>query len=155
MKPMTRVYPKLRLQAALGGPRGITVQSAIARGEAGMEEHRGASFEIVDESLAALRSLCAPGNAPINVQAVFDHAETVVDLAGLFSPSLCRAAQSLCTLAQAGIAGDRVERAPIVVHVESLQLLRALEGVETPETDAILTGLLAVTAKSKSEEPGL
>lgn len=150
MKPMTRVYPKLRLQKALGDPRGITLETATTRGDAQMSEHKDASYDLIDATLLELRDLCATSERRIDAHAVFSLAESIVDLAGLFAPSMCRAAQSLCTLAEAAQTSGGVERASTLVHVEAMQLLRAMGGVESPQTDQILKGLSAVAAKAKA-----
>lgn len=146
---MRRVYPKLRLHNTLRDPRGISVEQAVQRATSEMEAFSGEAFVVVDAAIAKLREMCAPGQGELDPSTVFDQAEVVVDLAGLYTPPLCLAAQSLCNLAQKAMQGGSIDRGAVSVHVETLLLLRSMDGKESPTTRAIIDGLVAVVAKAR------
>jgi hypothetical protein len=149
MKPMVRMYPRLRLHSALRGRRGITVEQAVERATVEMNTWSEGAFDLIDAAIADIRSLCSTRNAEISPTEVLAKAEEVVTLAGLFSPPLCRAAQSLCALALKSLDGAVFDRVAITVHVESMVLLRALGSAENATSAAILDGLHAVVAKAR------
>lgn len=145
---LRKIYPKLRLQAALGDPRGVLVDEAIDRATTEMGTHRESAMVEVDRALAHLRALAhapEPGSDP---EDIYRLSEEVVDLAGLFAPALCRAAQSLCDLAAKRRGKGDVDRAALSVHVESMLLLRVM-GPDDERATAVLAGLHAVVAKAR------
>jgi hypothetical protein len=146
---LIRLYPRLRIQAALGGPRGIAVEEAIGRATAEINVWSDSAFEAIDAAISDIRQLCADKEAPLVSEDVFRLAELVANLAGLYSPPLCRAAQSLCVLARKPRKGAELERSAVSVHIESMVLLRALGPEENPATSKILNGLHAVVAKAR------
>jgi hypothetical protein len=145
---MLRIYPKLRLHSALRGARGITVVEAIERATTEMDVWSDDAFVEIDAAIGDIRRMCAAGADAMTPQQVFARAEVVVKLAGLFSPPLCKAGQSLCNLAQKAMNGAPLDRGSVSVHAESMILLRGLGDQETKATVAILDGLYAVVAKA-------
>ncbi len=146
---MRRIYPKLRLHSALSDPHGIPVEQAVERATTEMAAFSDDAFVVVDAAIMRLREMCAHDQGGLDPVAVFAEAETVVDLAGLYTPPLCRAAQSLCDLAQKAMQSGSLDRDALKVHVETLLLLRSTDGKETPTTKAIIDGLVAVVAKAR------
>lgn len=149
MSAMRRVYPKLRLHSALRDPHGMPVEEAVRRATSEMKEFSDDAFVVVDAAIARLRQMCTPCCGELDPDAVFNEAEIVVDLAGLYTPPLCRAAQSLCKLAQKAMQGGAIDRGAVSVHVETLLLLRSMDGTENATTNAIIDGLAAVVAKAR------
>jgi len=149
MKPMVRLYPRLRLHSALRGPRGITVEQAVERATTEMNVWSDSAFDVIDAAIADIRTMCAARGGVLEPAEVLEKAEAVVNLAGLFSPPLCRAAQSLCNLAKKSMDGAIFDRGAVTVHVESMVLLRALGSEENATSTAILQGLHAVVAKAR------
>lgn len=145
---MRRIYPKLRLHAMVGGAHGLSIATAIRVADEHIATHAEGALSEIDERIATLRGMCGPGHTPA-ARAILDVAATIVDLAGLFSPPLCRAAQSLCTLAEKGMAGCEMDRAAVLVHLEALHLLRVMGGTEGAQSDAIVDGLKAVVARAR------
>jgi hypothetical protein len=146
---MRQIYPKLRLHSALSDPHGIPVEQAVERATTEMAAFSDDAFVLVDAAIMRLREMCRLDPGDLDPVAVFTEAETVVDLAGLYTPPLCRAAQSLCDLAQKAMQSGSLDRNALTVHVETLLLLRSTDGKETPTTKAIIAGLLAVVAKAR------
>lgn len=146
---LIRLYPRLRLQAALGGTKGIAVEEAIGRATAEMGAWSDTAFEAIDAAISDIRRLCANKDVPLLSDDVFRLADIVANLAGLYSPPLCRAAQSLCVLARKVRSSPELERSAVTVHVESMVLLRALGPEENLATAKILNGLSAVVAKAR------
>lgn len=145
---LRKYYPKLRLQAALGDPRGLLVDEAIERATAEMATHSEGAMLEVDRAIARMRALAAPPNAHLDPAEVYRLSEEVVNLAGLFAPALCRAAQSLCDLAAKRTGKGELDRAARSVHVESMLLLRMM-GPADERAAAVLAGLHAVVAKAR------
>lgn len=149
MKPMTRVFPRLRLHSAVGGNRGVTVEQAIGQATKEMTVHRDATFSMIGLAVEQLRKLSGEAEGDISTAEVLTLAEVVVDLAGLYSAPLCRAAQSLCALCDKANAGEHVSRAAIQVHTEAIHLLYTMGGTESPTASAIVEGLRSVVVKAR------
>lgn len=145
---LRKIYPRLRLQAALGDPRGLLVDEAIDRAAAEMSTHRESAMVEVDRALARLRALAHTPLPGFDPDEIYNLSEEVVDLAGLFAPALCRAAQSLCDLAAKRRGKGDVDRPALSVHVESMLLLRMM-GPDDERATAVLAGLHAVVAKAR------
>lgn len=145
---LRKIYPKLRLQAALGDPRGLLVDDAIERATAEMATHTECATFDIDRAIMSLRALATTPELRRDPAEIYRLSEEIVDLAGLFAPSLCRAAQSLCDLATKTMGRSDVDRAALSVHVESLMLLRMM-GPGDERAGAILAGLHAVVAKAR------
>lgn len=149
MKPMQRLYPKLRLHATVRGPRGITVEQAVSRAAVEIDSWSDTAFEHIDAAIGDLRGMTSMRGQAIVPGDVFKKSEVIVNLAGHFSPPLCKAAQSLCNLARKSLEGAAFDPGAVKVHVESMVLLRALGAGDSAAAAAILDGLQAVVAKAR------
>ena len=145
---LRKIYPKLRLQAALGDPRGMRVDEAINRATTEMGTHSERAMIEIDRAISSLRVHAGESQQAPDPEEVYRLSEEVVDLAGLFAPALCRAAQSLCDLAAKRIGKGALDRAALSVHVESMLLLRMM-GPDDERAAAVLAGLHAVVAKAR------
>ncbi|MDD3837222.1 MAG: hypothetical protein WCY15_14265 [Phenylobacterium sp.] len=142
-----------RLSEQVDRPGGMTAQIAMQRvnHEMSAEEHR--SREAVGESLTLLETLCREQTG--GMDAVYDAATAVIDVAGLFDERvLCDAAYSLCELTDRLRTQDKVDWSAVAVHVEALRLIYSVDPRNAAQFRPVVDGLWKVTDKYKepSEE---
>ncbi|MES1200406.1 MAG: hypothetical protein ABUS57_03045 [Pseudomonadota bacterium] len=138
--------PKLQLYEILDKPGGITVETALRRADQAMEGHRGRANTALRETVEQLEKIARERGEPQPDQ-VYAHATFIVDIAGIFSPALCRAAQSLCELVHRLRALEKWDWASVAVHAASMRLILDMRPDMTASIDAVLDGLAAVVAK--------
>lgn len=140
---VTWFMKKPRLVSLIGAAGGMTVVSALRAAEANNETLRAGALDAVDAILADLEGLTAraPEDATAWLDRVYALSSSLLDVAGPFGlADMCKAAYSLCDLADRQKRAGLCEAAPVQVHVASLKLLRQLD--QPPAARAlILAGL--------------
>ncbi|HEY9217391.1 MAG TPA: chemotaxis protein CheE [Phenylobacterium sp.] len=138
------VKVKSRLADQIEKPGGMTAKLAMERVGRELTAAEGKSREVVGESLVLLEDLCR--NQTVSMDAVYDAATAVIDVAGLFDERiLCDAAYSLCELTDRLRTQDKVDWASVIVHVEALRLIYNAEPSETQQYRLVVDGLWRVT----------
>jgi hypothetical protein len=137
-----------RLSEQVDRPGGMTAQIAIQRVTHEMSAEAGRSREVVGESLTQLEQLCKAQAG--GMDAVYDVATAVIDVAGLFDERiLCDAAYSLCELTDRLRTQDKVDWSAVAVHVEALKLIYGVDPRNTAQFRPVVDGLWKVTDKYK------
>jgi len=144
--------PKLQIYEVLDRPGGITVEQALLRADAAMEQHRGKAVEALREAVERLESIVRERNLA-HIDEVYTRSTFVLDIAGIFQPALCRAAQSLCELVHRLRALNKWDWAAVQVHVSSMRLLIDMPDAPEDSVKAVLDGLAAVVAKYPDLSP--
>ncbi|MES1158378.1 MAG: hypothetical protein ABUL42_00640 [Terricaulis silvestris] len=138
--------PKLQIYEILDRPGGITVEQALLRADAAMGQHRDKAIEALRESVERLEQIVRERDLA-HMDEVYERATFVLDIAGIFQPALCRAAQSLCELVHRLRGVKKWDWAAVHVHVSSMRLLIDMEDAPEESVKAVLDGLAAVVAK--------
>ena len=146
----TQYKPKLALYDVLSGG-GISVDVAMKRAELQMDSHRAQAMAALASSVQALEAAVRAGGAG-RPDLIYTLSVDVLDVAGLYHPTLCRAANSLCDLTQRLEAAARWDWPSVGVHVSAMRLMLDRTGEGDPALQAVLQGLAAVVAKYP--EPG-
>lgn len=137
-----------RLSDQVDRPGGMTVRIAVERVDRELTAAEGKSREVVGESLTQLEQLSRAQDGTLD--AVYDAATAVIDVAGLFDERvLCDAAYSLCELVDRMRTQDLSDWSAIAVHVEALRLIYAADPRQTQQYRPIVDGLWRVTDKYK------
>jgi len=147
----TQYRPKLALYDILDKGGGVSVATAMQRADAAVEVHRAEATKALTAALAKLDALgAARTQAP---DEFYEHATFVLDIAGIFQPPLCRAANSLCDLVQRMKAAERWDWASIDVHLASMRLLAGKTNDKDPSVQTVLNGLGAVVSRFPDPSP--
>ncbi|HEX2560865.1 hypothetical protein [Phenylobacterium sp.] len=137
-----------RLSEQVDRPGGMTAQIAIQRVTHEMSAEASRSREVVGESLTQLEQLCK--EQTVGMDAVYDVATAVIDVAGLFDERvLCDAAYSLCELTDRLRTQEKVDWSAVAVHVEALKLIYGVDPRNTAQFRPVVDGLWKVTDKYK------
>ena len=141
----TQYRPKLALYDILAKGGGVSVVTAMQRADAAVEAHRAEATKALGVTLAKLDALAAARTlAP---DEFYEHSTFVLDIAGIFQPPLCRAANSLCDLVQRMKAAERWDWPSIDVHLASMRLLAGKTDDKDPAVQTVLNGLGAVVSR--------
>jgi len=144
---------KNRLAQHVVEPGGMTAGMANTRAARELAAQQGKSYEAIGETLETLEWLCQDKSAPMD--SVYDLSTSVLDIAGLFDDKLlCRAAYSLCELADKLRTQDREDWASIKVHVDGMRLIWNTEETGREALNAMVDGLWALTERLQIIEPG-
>lgn len=146
MSDWTQIHPKLRLYDVLDTPGGVTVDQALSRAKTGVENHRGRAMGALKDALRRLEQLRRAAD-PGSYDEIYERAAFVLDIASLYAPALCRAANSLCDLAHRMNAAGRWDWPSVEVHVSSMHALFDVKDDTAPSVQAVLNGLSAVVAR--------
>ena len=143
--------PKLALYDILDKPGGVSVEMAMRRADAALEHHREDASKALSLTMQKLDALTiARTLAP---DQFYERATFVLDIAGIFQPPLCRAANSLCDLVQRMQAADRWDWPSIEVHLASMRLLMGKTDDKEPSVQTVLKGLGAVVSRFPDPAP--
>jgi hypothetical protein len=94
--------------------------------------------------IGRLEVMCKEQTAGLD--AVYEEASTILDIAGLFNKRmLCDACYSLCELVDRQRTHKRADWATIGIHVSSLRLLWTKDGVDPDSLKSVVDGLWAIT----------
>lgn len=152
MSGWTQYKPKLALYDILDKPGGISVDQAMQRADAALEQHRaGATAALRDamnklEELARSRDIARAGEC-------YELSIFVLDIAGIFQPPLCRAANSLCELVLRMKAAGKWDWPSIDVHVSTMKLLADKRDESDPAVQTVLKGLGSVVSRFPDPSP--
>lgn len=146
MSEWTQIKPRLRLYDVLDAPGGLSIDQAMSRANAGVANHRGRAMDALKDALRRLEHLRRAAD-PGSHREIYQRAEFVLDIASLYAPALCRAANSLCDLAHRMEAAGRWDWASVEVHVSSMHALLEVKDETAPSVLAVLNGLSAVVAR--------
>ncbi len=140
-----------RLANHVAEPGGMTAGMAGSRAARELAAQQGKSYAAIGEALETLEWLCQDKAAPMD--SVYDLSTTVLDIAGLFDDKpLCRAAYSLCELADKLRTRGAADWASIKIHVNGMRLI-----CNTPEADregltAMVEGLWMLTERLRIDD---
>jgi hypothetical protein len=135
---------RTNLARKMSAPGGRSIADAVARADAGLEQHRTAAMAALVDCVAALEASCE-AQSPGSERGVYDRAAALLDMAGFFDTGpLYRAAFSLCELADRLIATGAWNWPSIAVHVRALRLILADDCRETEQAVLILEGLSTI-----------
>ena len=138
---------KNRLASLIRTPGGKKLKDALADAERNLETVRADCVNQVDHLLSEIQRLAGGGGDPDLAarERIYDLANQILGLAGTFGmASLGRAAFSLCELIDCTLDGGGCPRGEVLVHVESLQLLRYPARLGAAGEAAVLDGLTKI-----------
>ncbi len=145
-EPWKQFRPQLSLYEALEKPGGVSVDTALKRAENAMEAYRVQANSATAQRVQQLE-IIAKSRSEEGASMIYDISTYILDIAGLFQPPLCRAAQSLCELVHRMNAAERWDWPSIDVHISAMRLLMGRREDKEPADMSILLGLSAVVAK--------
>ncbi len=146
MSDWTQYHPKLKFYDVLDTPGGISVDQAMARADAGVDNHRGRAVTALKDAMRRLEQLRRAAD-PASHGEIYERAVFVLDIAGVYSPALCHAANSLCDLVHRMNGAGRWDWPSVEVHVSSMRALLDVKDERSPSVLAVLNGLSAVVAR--------
>lgn len=115
--------PEIRLKKMLAAPGGVTAAQAIERATGNLESIRETCVSAIDEKIEQLMAL-AQSQGVGRLDAIYRVSNEVFAEAGAFGlAELSAAAHSLCSLLAVADQA-KVPLAAIVVHIDSMRLLR-------------------------------
>jgi hypothetical protein len=128
-------------------PGGKKLKDALADAERNLESVKADCVSQIDTLVAEIQALASGAGDPDLAarERIYDLANQIVSLAGTFGlAGLGRAAYSLCELIDITLDGGGCPRGEILVHTESLQLLRHAERLGEAGEAAVLEGLAKI-----------
>ncbi|MBS0296726.1 MAG: Hpt domain-containing protein [Proteobacteria bacterium] len=143
-----------RLAKLIHIPGGKRLSEAIADAQANLGAIKPDCIEAIDEALAEVVLLTKqPGGPDASTLArLYDLANHINGTAGHFGlEDMGKAAYSLCDLIDAAQDSGGAERTAVMVHVESLALLRHPEGLGEVGRKAVLDGLAKVVSHARGK----
>ena len=143
--------PKLAIYDVLSKPGGVSVAMAMKRADAALEQHRDEGVKALGAALDKLDELAAARS--VDPDQFYELSTFVLDIAGIFQPPLCRAANSLCDLVQRMKAAGRWDWPSIDVHLASMRLLSGKQDDKDPAVQTVLNGLGAVVSRYPDPSP--
>lgn len=144
--------PKLPLYDILNKPGGVSVETALKRAETQLESHKAGALAAMMQTVLKLDARVKEGGAQAPGE-IYTLSLDVLSIAGIYHPPICRAANSLCDLAQRMEAAGRWDWASVGVHVSSMRLLADMQDEAAPGVKAVLQGLASVVAKFPDPHP--
>jgi hypothetical protein len=145
-----------RLAKLIHIPGGKRLSEAIADAQANVGAIKPDCVQAIDEALAEVTLLMKPASSPdaSTLERLYDLGNHINGMAGHFGlEDMGKAAYSLCELIDASQENGGAERSAIMVHVESLMLLRQPEGLGEVGRKAMLEGLTKVVAHARIRRP--
>jgi hypothetical protein len=148
---MQKVYfPKIKLQQMLLRPGGIGRDEAIGAAIENLRSESDESNAVIEGAIAAIAAIAANARSNVlsadDMAAILEQADQIVTLAGTFGYDyLDRAARGLCDITDGFIRTNRLDAAPIHVHVMALRLFSP--AAATPSrAEEVLSELASVMA---------
>lgn len=151
-EPWKQYRPKLALYEILDKPGGVSVDIALRRAQHAIEHYRGRANNALADKVSELEAI-ARTRGEANSEHIYELATFVLDIAGIFAPPLCRAANSLCDLVHRMSAAGRWDWPSVDVHVSSMRLLMDKFDDKDLTVLSVLSGLSAVVAKFPDPSP--
>lgn len=111
-----------RLTRFIDLPDGLAVDEALAQADAGLESHRQAALQVIDQALGEL----ADAGSQASAEALARLSDSIGSLAGMFQlDALCRAAKRLGDIVR--LLHERRAANPdlIDLHITALRIIRA------------------------------
>lgn len=138
-----------RLAKLVQKPGGKRIADALAAADAGVQSLSEEGLAELDRLIAAVAAAVRGELAPGPLGKVYDQANEIVGIAGLFGFSeVGKAAFSLCDLLDRTEGGARCDRRALQVHADTLLLLRLRDGAADEQTAEILEGLRRVADRA-------
>lgn len=144
--------PNLPIYDVLDKPGGVSVDVAMQRAEQAVENYRGQALGALSDAVAKLEARVRAGGEG-EPDALYAQALFVLDIAGIYNPALCRAANSLCDLAQRMKAASKWDWPSVAVHVSAMRLLMERPDERDAAAQAVLQGLGSVVARFPDPHP--
>jgi len=140
--------PENRLAKAVFQPGGKTMAQALDDAQAGLEEIRGASLDILRTKLEEIQALGRKSEVnagPEEIKTLYALSSEVIDIAGLFGlPELGQAAYSLCELLDR-LGSRQIWNWPAVqVHLHGLLVLADPDKTPEDARKSVVEGLRQV-----------
>jgi len=146
------VRPKAPFFDVLNKPGGVSLSTALNRAENALEKHRGDADNALNATIQKIEIL-ARAREVERGQEFYDLSLFILDIAGLFQPPLCRAANSLCELVYRMRAAKTWDWSAVDVHVGALRLLNGRRSDKDADVISVLSGLGSVVAKFPDPTP--
>jgi hypothetical protein len=139
-----------RLAKAISIPGGKRVFEAVAEADANLKTIEAPCLEAVDAYIASIQQLAARPDDAAALGRIYAESNIVIGLAGVFGlKDLSAAAYSLCELVDSRPPDSGVDPMAMMVHVDSLRLLRQGDTFDPTQREAMLHGLSQVVARAK------
>jgi hypothetical protein len=138
---------KNRLASLIKLPGGKKLKDALADAQRNLDVVKPECVNRIDELLAEIQLLSSGAGDPDAAvrERLYDLANQIVSLAGTFGlAGVGRAAYSLCELIDCTLDTGGCARGEVLVHIESLQLLRHPERLGAAGEAAVLDGLAKI-----------
>ena len=140
-----------RLSKLIKLPGGKRIEEAIAAADENLEAIRPPCLEALDEHIARIVALSNGAPSPAAFDDIYEQSNHIVGLGGVFGlGDLSRAAYSLCDLVDRARDHGGPDRQALLVHVNSLKLLRLGDAVPAEERRKVLDGLTAVVLRTSA-----
>jgi hypothetical protein len=138
-----------RLAKLIKLPGGKTVEQAMADADANLKEIEGPCLVVLDELIARIRGLAeTPQPTVDDLDEIYARSNEIVGLGGVFGmKDLSAAAYSLCELVDRTRDRGGPDRQAMMVHVDSLRLMRMGGAIEEAERAKMLDGLASVVRR--------
>lgn len=151
MSRVTVHFPTLPLQEAASHPGGVTRENAVEAAQENLRAISGEGDATIETAIAALEAIVGQADAgrltPEQLRAVLNEADQVVNMAGTFGyAALDRASRALCDVADGLLREDRLEAAPVAVHIRAMRLFSPLRAAPPAEETARILAELAKVA---------
>ena len=143
MSAVKWIRKKSRLSKLISEPGGTTIGRALADAAKGLEPFRAESLASVGEAIAALESkAAAPELSQDSLDEIYDLSAAINKAAGPFELNdICRAAFSLCDLADKLKGLNKFMIEPVRVHTHTLRLLFSNPDLPADAKEQLLSGL--------------
>jgi hypothetical protein len=140
--------PENRLAKAVFQPGGKTVAQALEDAQAGLDEIRGESLDILKGKLEEIQALGRKSQAtagPDEIKTLYALSSEVIDIAGLFGlPELGQAAYSLCELLDRLASRQTWNWPAVQVHLHGLLILADPDKIPEAARKDVVEGLRQV-----------
>jgi hypothetical protein len=142
-----------RLAKLITLPGGKKIGDAVADAETALGEIEPDCIGAIDQHLVEIAAVAAE-NDPAAGPRLYALSNEIITLSWMVAmKDLGRAAYSLCELIDCSDGPGGCDRAALMVHIESLKLLRHPEGLGEAGVAAVLDGLAKVVARVRSAAP--
>ena len=150
-------FPQTRLHELAARAGGITKGDAIESANKSIESMRGQADRAILDAMAAIEKIVNAARGDLlpahAMSKVLRHADQIVTLTGTFGyDALDRVMKSLCDVAAGLIRAGLNDRAPILVHAQSMRLMAPGNASLSPgETDSVLGELAKILTHYRFE----
>jgi hypothetical protein len=137
-QPVKTFFPQTRLAELAARPGGVLRSDAIESAQKNIESLRGEADATLLKSIAAVQKIAYGMKrgelSEEEMHSILKLADQIVTLAGTFGYSaLDRVVRSLCDLTDGLLRAGLRDAAPILVHVQSIQLIAPGSPQRSPE----------------------